>query len=265
MRCPLCNVSCSVLGLSALAATAVFLLAAAPQQEKKERGVHDKERPQPAMVEGAGHGSAPSDAIVLFDGKSLDKWTGNGGTAAWEIKSDEHGGYFQVKPGSGNIRTKEGFGSCQLHIEWMVPESCKCAGQQGCNSGVFFMDRYELQILGSNPNKTYVDGMAGAAYGQYPPLVNPCRPQGQWNAYDVVFRAPRFRADGSLESPARLTVFFNGVLVQDDIELLGTTAHKARASYSAHGPGPIRLQDHGDPIRFRNIWVRPLEPRRPAE
>jgi hypothetical protein len=135
----------------------------------------------------------------------------------------------------------------------------------GGNSGVFFMNRYELQILSVNGNETYADGMAGAAYGQYPPLANPCRPQGQWNAYDVVFRAPRFKADGSLESPARLTVLFNGVLVQDGIELLGTTAHKARASYSAHGPGPIRLQDHGDPIQFRNIWVRPLEPRRAAE
>jgi Domain of Unknown Function (DUF1080) len=255
MRCPLCNVSCSVLGLSALAATAVFLLAAAPQQEKKEWGVHDKERPQPAMVEGAGHGSAPSDAIVLFDGKSLDKWTGNNNTASWEVKD----GYFQVKPGSGNIRTRDGFGSCQFHIEWMVPETCKCNGQQGCNSGLFFMDRYELQILGSNPNKTYVDGMAGAMYGQYPPLVNPCRPNGQWNTYDVIFHAPKFNDDGSVAKPGTMTVIFNGVLVQDHSEIWGATAHAARAKYSKHEAKlPIGLQDHGDALCFRNVWLRPL-------
>lgn len=255
MRCPLCNVSCSVLGLSALAATAVFLLAAAPQQEKKEWGVHDKERPQPAMVEGAAHGKAPSDAIVLFDGKSLDKWTGNNNTASWEVKD----GYFQVKPGSGNIRTKDGFGSCQFHIEWMVPESCKCNGQQGCNSGVFFMDRYELQVLGSNPNKTYVDGMAGAMYGQYPPLVNACNPNGQWNTYDVIFHAPKFKSDGALEKAGTMTVFLNGVLVQDHSEIWGATAHAAKAKYSAHEPKlPIGLQDHGDALCFRNVWLRPL-------
>jgi hypothetical protein len=255
MRCPLCNVSCSVLGLSALAATAVFLLAAAPQQEKKEWGVHDKERPQPAMVEGAAHGKAPSDAIVLFDGKSLDKWTGNNNTASWEVKD----GYFQVKPGSGNIRTKDGFGSCQFHIEWMVPETCNCNGQQGCNSGLFFMDRYELQILGSNPNKTYVDGMAGAMYGQYPPLVNPCRPNGQWNTYDVIFHAPKFNEDGSVAKPGTMTVIFNGVLVQDHSEIWGATAHAARAKYSKHEAKlPIGLQDHGDALCFRNVWLRPL-------
>ena len=262
MRCPLCTVSCSVLGLSAFAATAAFLLAAAPQssgQEKKEWGVHDMNRPQPAMVDAGAHGKAPSDAIVLFDGKSLDKWTGNGGAAAWEIKSDAHGGYFQVKAGSGNIRTKEGFGSCQLHIEWMVPETCKCEGQHGCNSGLFFMDRYELQILGSNPNKTYPDGMAGAMYGQYPPLVNACRPNGQWNSYDVVFHAPKFKADGSLEKAGTMTVLFNGVLVQDHSEIWGATAHAAKAKYSAHEPKlPIGLQDHGDPLCFRNVWLRPL-------
>ena len=255
MRCPLCNVSCSVLGLSALAATAVFLLAAAPQQEKKEWGVHDKERPQPAMVDGAAHGKAPSDAIVLFDGKSLDKWTGNNNTASWEVKD----GYFQVKAGSGNIRTRDGFGSCQFHIEWMVPETCNCNGQQGCNSGLFFMDRYELQILGSNPNKTYVDGMAGAMYGQYPPLVNACRPNGQWNTYDVIFHAPKFNEDGSVAKPGTMTVIFNGVLVQDHSEIWGATAHAARAKYSKHEAKlPIGLQDHGDALCFRNVWLRPL-------
>jgi hypothetical protein len=260
--CPLCP-ALSLVALVALPAT--FLIAAAPlaqdgakatdKTDKKEWGVHDKDRPQPAMVAPGGHGKAPSDAIVLFDGKSLDAWTGG----QWEVKSDANGGYFQVKPGSGNIRTKEGFGSCQFHIEWMVPESCNCNGQQGCNSGVFFMDRYELQILGSNPNKTYVDGMAGSMYGQYPPLVNACNPNGQWNTYDVIFHAPVFKSDGSLEKAGSMTVFFNGVLVQDNSPILGATAHAAKAKYSAHEPAlPIGLQDHGDPLRFRNVWVRPL-------
>ncbi|MFZ9881593.1 MAG: 3-keto-disaccharide hydrolase [Phycisphaerales bacterium] len=252
--CPLCTV---VPVLALVAVPAALLLGAAPvsqdakQDAKKEWQVHDKDRPQPTMVTPGGHGSAPSDAVVLFDGKNLDAWTGG----QWEVKD----GYFQVKPGSGNIRTKEGFGSCQLHIEWMVPESCKCNGQQGCNSGLFFMDRYELQILGSNPNKTYVDGMAGAMYGQYPPLVNACNPNGQWNTYDVIFHAPKFNADGSLAKAGTMTVFFNGILVQDHSEIWGATAHAAKAKYSAHEPKlPIGLQDHGDALCFRNVWLRPL-------
>ena len=200
MRCPICP----ALGLSALALATAALLAAAPgsQDGGRKWGVHDKERPQPAMVTPGGHGKAPSDAVVLFDGSNLDAWTGG----AWEVKD----GYFQVKPGSGNIRTKEGFGSCQLHIEWMIPADRECNGQQGCNSGVFFMDRYELQILGSNPNKTYVDGMAGAMYGQYPPLVNACNPNGQWNTYDVIFHAPKFHADGLLAAHPADGFFLKG-------------------------------------------------------
>jgi hypothetical protein len=247
---------CPVLSVAALVAVPVALLiAAGPAQDaKKEWAVHDRNRPQPAMVETPAQ-KAPSDAVVLFDGKSLEKWTGNNNTAAWEVKD----GYFQVKPGSGNIRTKDGFGSCQIHIEWMVPETCHCEDQHGCNSGLFFMDRYELQILGCNPNKTYVDGMAGAMYGQHPPLVNACRPNGQWNTYDVVFHAPVFKKDGSLEKAGSMTVFFNGVLVQDNSPILGATAHGAKAAYSAHEPAlPIGLQDHGDALCFRNIWVRPL-------
>ena len=256
MRCTICP----ALGISAFALVSDALLAAAPQDTgAKKWGVHDKDRPQPVMVAPGGHGKAPSDAVVLFDGKSLDKWTAGGGAAAWEVKSDASGGYFQVKPGSGSIRTKDGFGSCQLHIEWMIPADRQCNGQQGCNSGVFFMDRYELQILGSNPNQTYVDGMAGAMYGQYPPLVNACNPNGQWNTYDVVFHAPKFNTDGSLAKAGTMTVFLNGVLVQDHSEIWGATAHAAVAKYSAHEPKlPIGLQDHGDPLCFRNIWLRPL-------
>ncbi len=247
MRCPLC----SYLGLSVAVASAAVFVAAGPAQQTaaKKWEVHDMKRPQPAMVSASDH-TAPSDAIVLFDGKDLSKWNGN-----WEVKD----GYFQAKAGSGNISTKDGFGSCQLHIEWMVPASCKCESQHGCNSGVFFMGRYELQVLGSNPNQTYVDGMAGAMYGQYPPLVNACKPNGEWNTYDVIFHAPKFKADGSLEKAGTMTVFFNGVLVQDHSEIWGATSHAAVAKYSAHEEKlPISLQDHGDPLCFRNAWIRPL-------
>lgn len=256
-NCTLCPVL-SVLAL--VAVPTVLLVAAAPvaQQSKpestKEWAVHDVNRPQPAMV-ATPAGKAPSDAIVLFDGTDMSKWTGNGGEAKWTVKD----GAFHVAAGTGNIRTKEGFGSCQIHIEWMIPATCTCEGQKGCNSGIFFMDRYELQIIGSNPNKTYVDGMAGAMYGQYPPLVNACRPNGEWNTYDVIFHAPVFKKDGALEKAGSMTVFFNGVLVQDNSEIWGATAHAAKGTYSAHEAKlPIGLQDHGDPLMFRNVWVRPL-------
>lgn len=246
-----CCTSSYRLPVAIVASSALLLMAAGRSTVSGDDwGVHDMKRPQPAVVT-ADPGKAPSDAVVLFDGANLDAWTGG----QWEVKD----GYFQVKAGSGNIRTKEGFGSCQLHIEWMIPADRECNGQQGCNSGVFFMDRYELQILGSNPNKTYVDGMAGAMYGQYPPLVNPCNPNGQWNTYDVIFHAPKFHADGLLAKPGTMTVFLNGVLVQDHSEIWGATAHAAVAKYSAHEPKlPIGLQDHGDPLCFRNVWLRPL-------
>jgi hypothetical protein len=250
---------------AALIALASVSLAADPPAFRYE--VHDLKRPLPPVVDPGPAGPPvppPADAKVLvpLSGGDLSAWRGGDGKAPKWILAD---GILTVTPGTGDIHTATDFGDCQIHLEWMVPADRKVEGQMGGNSGVFFMDRYELQIVSVNGNTTYADGMAGAAYGQYPPLANPCRPQGQWNTYDAVFRAPRFKADGSLESPARLTVFFNGVLVQDDIELLGATAHKARATYAAHGPAPIRLQDHGDPIRFRNVWVRALEPRKPAE
>ncbi|MBU3728208.1 MAG: DUF1080 domain-containing protein [Phycisphaerales bacterium] len=229
--------------------------------------VHDMARPQPASVWPQGSRAAvdrvPTDAVRLFDGSGLGSWVGGGGKpAGWTVED----GVLAVKPGTGDIQTKESFGDVQMHIEWMVPEGTTCSGQKGCNSGVFFMGMYELQILNSNGNETYPDGMAGALYGQYPPMVNACLPLGQWNTYDIVFRAPRFKADGSLESPAYMTVIFNGVLVQDHVAMLGRTAHAARATYAPHEPkGPIRLQDHGDPIRFRNIWVRNLPAPQVAE
>lgn len=222
-------------------------------------GVHDLKRPQPAIVTPgpACVSTAPSDAIVLFGGKDLSAWkTGDKDAAAgWSVKD----GIVTIVPGSGDISTRELFGDCQFHIEWMVPTDLKCESQHGCNSGLFFYGRYELQILNSSGNTTYADGMAGSLYGQYPPMVNPCRPQGEWNSYDVVFRGPRFDASAGMVRTATMTVLFNGVLVQDDVELLGATAHGARATYSAHPPtGSIKLQDHGDPLKFRNIWLRPL-------
>jgi len=231
--------------------------------------VHDGKRPQPKVITPPEPsvqdkpGAPPSDAVVLFDGTSLDAWEAvQGGPARWTLAN----GYMEAAPGAGSIRTRERFGDCQLHLEWMIPSDRTVEGQGGGNSGLFFLDRYELQILETHTNRTYADGSAGALYGQYPPLVNPCRPKGEWNVYDVVFRGPRFDASGALNRPATMTVFFNGVLVQDHSELLGATAHKQRASYSAHPTRlPIRLQDHGDPVHFRNIWVRPLDEARGAE
>ncbi len=222
--------------------------------------VHDKNRPQPTVVApgDACASVAPSDAIVLFGAATSGGGAfvkAGGGAIGW-VGAD---GVLTVKPGSGDIETKEHFGDCQFHIEWMVPKELKCASQHGSNSGVFFMGRYEVQILNSNGNVTYVDGMAGSLYGQHPPLVNACRPQGEWNTYDIIFRGPRFDASAGIVRTASVTLLFNGVLVQDNVEMLGATAHAARAKYSPHGEtGPIKIQDHGDPLKFRNIWVRPL-------
>lgn len=228
--------------------------------------IHDMTRPKPAAVNPGSQvaGKAPSDAVVLFDGSNLSAWgkAGSEAPAGWTI----NGGILEVVPGAGDIATRQSFGDCQLHLEWSIPTGNHCEGQHGCNSGVFFLSRYELQILESNANVTYVDGMAGSLYGQYPPMVNAARPQGEWNVYDVVFRGPRFDAAAGIVRTATMTVFMNGVLIQDDVEMLGATAHAARANYSAHGEmAPLKLQDHGDPIHFRNIWIRPLGAPQAAE
>jgi len=226
--------------------------------------VHDSRRPRPPVVDpGPGPTKpvpAPADAVVLFDGSSLDAWRGRKGAAGWKLVD---GGAMEVTR-TGDIRTAEEFGDCQLHIEWMAPPP-KGHSQGRGNSGVFFFGRYEVQVLDSFENPTYADGQAAAIYGQKPPYVNVTRPPGQWNVYDIVFVAPRFTEDGGLASPARLTVVHNGVVVQLDEPLLGPTSHKSLAKYRAHGPkGPIKLQDHGNPMRFRNIWVRPLTLERPS-
>lgn len=213
--------------------------------------------PVPPVVR-APAGQPPSDAVVLFDGRSLDAWESvktPGAPANWTIES----GALVVKPKEGDIRTKAGFGDVQLHLEFRSPAAVKGRGQGRGNSGIFFMERYELQVLDSYENKTYVNGQLGSIYKQHAPLANPARPPGEWQVYDVVFTAPRFHEDGSLQSPARLTAFLNGVLVQNHTELRGPTEYRGPPSYQAHPAKlPLKLQDHGDLVAFRNIWVREL-------
>ncbi|MBL8754702.1 MAG: DUF1080 domain-containing protein [Planctomycetes bacterium] len=225
--------------------------------------VHDADRPRPRVVDAGPAGAPvppPADAVVLFDGASLASFRGRDGDAKWAIVD----GAMQVN-GTGDIETKAEFGDCQVHVEWAAPSPAKGDSQGRGNSGVFLFGRYEVQVLDSFANPTYADGQAGALYGQKPPLVNACRRPGEWQTYDIFFRAPRFKADGTLDQPARVTVVHNGIVVQLDEALLGATAHRAVAKYEAHGDkGPIRLQDHGDPVRFRNLWVRPLQLERPA-
>jgi hypothetical protein len=200
---------------------------------------------------------APSDAAVLFDGRDLSGWqVADGGPAKWKVEN----GYMEVVAKTGSIRTKTGFGDCQLHVEWAAPAVVSGEGQERGNSGVFLMDTYEVQVLDCYDNKTYADGMTAAVYGQFPPLVNACRKPGEWQTYDIIFHRPRFDASGKVTSPARMTVFHNGVLVQDNVELTGPTAHKARPPYKAHPDKlPLSLQDHGNPVRYRNIWIRELK------
>jgi len=222
--------------------------------------VHDPGRPLPPVVKPGPPGQPvppPSDAIVLFDGQDLGKWgDAKGGPANWKVEN----GYMEVVAKAGAIRTKTGFGDCQLHVEWATPGVVSGEGQERGNSGVFLMDLYEVQVLDSYDNVTYADGMAASVYGQYPPLVNACRKPGEWQSYDIVFRRPRFDSEGKLLDPARMTVLHNGVLVHDNVELAGPTAHKARPPYKAHSEKlPLSLQDHGNPVRYRNIWLRPLE------
>jgi len=222
--------------------------------------IHDEARPMPPVVDPGPAGPQapiPADAIVLFDGKDLSAWTtSKGAEPTWRVQD----GYMEVTKKSGSIRTKQGFGDCQLHVEWAAPSPGVGTGQDRGNSGVFLMDLYEVQVLDSYESKTYADGTAGAIYGQYPPLVNASRKPGEWQTYDIVFHAPRFDANGGLIGPAYLTVFHNGILVQDHEELTGPTANKARPPYKAHADKlPISLQDHSHPVRFRNIWVRELK------
>lgn len=232
----------------------------APQMEPEMTEIWE---PEPKVVELANIAKdpvvkAPSDAIVLFDGKDLSKWAAtNGGDAKWTVKD----GVFTVKKGTGDIQTKQEFNDFQLHIEWLIPSDITGEGQARGNSGIFLQDRYELQVLDSYKNRTYSNGQAGSIYKQTPPLVNAMRKPGEWNVYDVIYTAPRFKEDGSLFTPARVTVLHNGVLIQNNTVIEGHTPYIGLPEYTKHGKGPIRLQDHGDPsepISFRNIWIREL-------
>lgn len=201
-------------------------------------------------------GGVPSDAIVLFSGGSFAEWESvKGGDVTWALEGDA----MVVAPSSGDIRTLREFGDVQLHLEFRSPAVVKGESQGRGNSGVFFMERYEVQVLDSFNNPTYVNGQLGSIYKQHPPRVQPARPPGEWQSYDIVFVAPRFDAAGTLVSPARITAFLNGVLVQHDAVLAGDTVWRGAPSYSAHGPaGRLKLQDHGDLVAYRNIWVREL-------
>ena len=225
--------------------------------------IHDPNRPSPAIVDAGtastqdAAGRAPSDAVVLFDGKDLSKWAHKDGSPAkWKVEN----GYAEVVTKTGYIHTREAFGDCQLHVEFAEPVPPTGESQERGNSGVFLMGLYEIQVLDSYKNKTYADGQAAAVYGQYPPLVNASRAPGQWQTYDIVFHGPHFNKDGKVLRPARVTVFHNGVLVQDNVELTGPTGHGKRPPYTPHAEKlPLALQDHDNPVRFRNIWIRELK------
>ena len=240
----------------------------ASAQEMEDPKATEVWQPEPEIVApgGIGNASPPDDAIVLFDGTGLDRWVSvdNAGTPAQWTVSD---GAVTVKKGTGNIQTRQSFTDYQLHLEWRIPQHITGQGQARGNSGLFLAstgpgdEGYEIQILDSYDNRTYSNGQAGAVYKQHAPRVNASRKPGEWQTYDVIWTAPRFNDDGSRKRPARVTLLHNGVRVQDDVELQGTTVYVGKPSYRAHGPSPIKLQDHGDPsepISFRNIWVREL-------
>ncbi len=233
--------------------------------QARKYDVHDKTRENPPVIAaGEQIGKPPSDAIVLFDGEDTSQWVSekDGGKVKWNVEN----GYMEVVKKTGGIRTKKSFGNCQLHIEWYTPKGIdpKITDQKRSNSGVFLMDRYEVQILDSytendyKDNRTYADGQAAALYGQHPPMVNACRKAGQWQSYDISFLRPMFDENGKLVRKARITVLHNGVVVHNNLEIEGTTSHKKKAAYTPHKRGNIHLQDHGNPNRFRNIWIREL-------
>lgn len=243
--------------LSSMAASSSSSAAKEPWQLAEETEVWT---PVPAVIT-ANENAAPSDAIVLFDGKSLSQWQGaEGGEAKWDVQK----GAVTVVPKTGDIKTKESFCDVQLHVEWASPT--KVTGEDGKeltsqarnNSGIFLQEQYEVQVLDSYNNKTYSNGQAGSIYKQHIPLVNPTRAPGVWQTYDIIFTAPKFSDTKKLISPARVTVLLNGVLVQNNVEIQGATAWIGKPVYTAHGCAPLRLQDHGNPVSFRNIWIRKL-------
>jgi len=232
-----------------------FFIAQAQQKNTIDPELLSVWSPVPTKVTPGENNAPPSDAIVLFDGKDLNEWTNARGSSAEWIVED---GAMTVKAGSGEVKTKLKFGDFQLHIEWRTPAEVKGEGQGRGNSGIFMMERYELQVLDSYESTTYVNGQAGSIYKQSIPLVNACKGPGEWQVYDVIFMAPTFTEKGSLKSPARITVLQNGILVQNGFEIKGPTSHNTIPIYEPHGKASLSLQDHGNPVSYRNIWVREL-------
>jgi len=233
-----------------------------PKQEPMRPGMSEYWTPQPKIVTPGNAAnnaamSAPSDAIVLFDGKDLSQWKSDHGDAQWNV----HDGVVTVNKNAGDILTKKDFGDFQLHIEWQVPVDITGKSQARGNSGIFLQDKYEIQVLDSYNNETYVNGAVASVYKQSPPLVNAMRKPGEWNVYDIIYTAPTFTKDGRYRTYPTVTVIHNGVVVQNNTTIIGTTEYIGFPKVMPHGNGPIRLQAHGDdskPISFRNIWIREL-------
>ncbi len=247
---------CSIPAVLAVSMTCAMLPASLGAQGARWKA-HDPARPKPSIVTpGTAAGAPPSDAIVLFDGTDLRHWSGPGGAPPkWTLRD----GYMETAPGGGPLITRRGLGDMQLHLEWATPSPPRGKGQDRGNSGVIIMGKYEVQVLDSHGSDTYADGQAGALYGQHPPLVNASLPAGTWQSYDIIFRRPRFDAAGKLVTPARATVLHNGVVVQDGATFWGGTSWLQFAPYEAHADSlPLVLQDHAHPVRYRNIWARPL-------
>ena len=256
-----------VLLASCIAMVLTIMILALPhtwsQEAQQQWGPNDRNRPEPPIITPgtestqAQPGRPPSDAIVLFNGKDLSNWEEvKGGPAKWTVGN----GYFVVQPGTGDIQTKAKYGDCQLHVEWATPNPPHGKDQDRGNSGVFLHGLYEIQVLDSYDNVTYADGEAAAVYGQYPPLVNAARKPGVWQMYDIAFHGARFDGSGNLTRHANVTVFYNGVLVQDHVEIMGPTAHRERPPYTpVPDLLPLRLQDHHHPVRYRNLWLRELK------
>lgn len=213
-------------------------------------------KPAPRVITpGTATNTAPSDAIVLFNGKNAMEWTHTDGSAVkWDLADNA----MTVVKGTGGIKTKRTFGDCQLHIEWRTPAEVVGKGQGRGNSGIFLQSRYELQVLDNHENETYSNGQAASIYKQSIPLVNACRPPGEWQTYDIIYTAPRFNEDGVKVASAHITVLHNGVLVQNNTEIKGTTEYIGLPKNSKHGKAPIMLQDHSNPVSYRNIWIREL-------
>jgi Domain of Unknown Function (DUF1080) len=240
--------------------TVASVLLSPPGVDQPAAGKGTQDPPAPPIVTPAPASAEPvrppSDAVVLFDGTSVDEWTHADGSPARWTPDGTKGGAMTCKPGSGSIVSKRRFGDAQIHVEFATPAVVDGEGQGRGNSGVYIQSRYEVQVLDSYENATYPDGQCGAIYGQRPPMVNACRKPGEWQTYDIIFRAARIGKDGKVTERPRITVFHNGVLIHDDVEILAPTG--AAPGRDEAADGPIYLQDHGNTVRYRNIWVRPL-------